>query len=709
MRFWSRHIFLVLLCVVLPLGAALYFDAQREVERVRLAGAASARLGAQALRQRLTLEAHKEVSQAISLAQTMRNDEALDSLARGKSGEAYARVQQVLQAAAPANGFVWLADATGKVVAGSDMPEPPEAMISVAGHPMFEATQDGYALDGFWRVVGRVELAAAAPVLSQGNAVGAVLVVHKIDDKWLAPLATSLGSNLTLVLGGDVVATTLDGATASEVAEASKTATEPVLAGRLEAPLEGGKYLPFLPLFIDKDADGLAFSSMPVEAQGAPPNLRWVVTVDAALGLGDLGARQEVIMGVLFAALLLAFLIGLVNYRTFVSPIERVAAHLSEIQLGRGDLELAEDRVSKPYRRLVRLINMTVQKMPARSLSALGSSSELSPSLNLNLSREPGPTGASSLLGMIPASPPAPAPMPPPPVPAPVPVPVAPPPPPPQAAPPPPPPAPSFAPITAAGGPPLLDDDEAEATDDDIEAAIKALEARTGGLDDLALTPPASSRSASEIRGRNVSSPFPVDEGSEFGRMRAPGPMNRPTPGGVRGGGSLDLSGGAGINQEYQDYQDHAEIDDGAFNPEATVVAPVQEELLARSARDEFGDAVPSITGDEKPDHTLVASVPPDLLAQSAREATGSMPALNMQDGLDAADRAHFKEVYERFIEMRRRCGENTNDLAFDRFLAKLTRNRDTLMKKYACRTVRFQVYEKDGKAALKATPVRAR
>ncbi|MCA9556107.1 MAG: hypothetical protein KC933_39140, partial [Myxococcales bacterium] len=234
-------------------------------------------------------------------------------------------------------------------------------------------------------------------------------------------------------------------------------------------------------------------------------------------------------------------------------------------------------------------------------------------------------------------------------------------------------------------------------------------EARTGGLDDLALTPPASSRSASEIRGRNVSSPFPVDEGSEFGRMRAPGPMNRPTPGGVRGGGSLDLSGGAGINQEYQDYQDHAEIDDGAFNPEATVVAPVQEELLARSARDEFGDAVPSMTGDEKPDHTVVASVPPDLLAQSAREATGSMPALNMQDGLDAADRAHFKEVYERFIEMRRRCGENTNDLAFDRFLAKLTRNRDTLMKKYACRTVRFQVYEKDGKAALKATPVRAR
>jgi hypothetical protein len=29
------------------------------------------------------------------------------------------------------------------------------------------------------------------------------------------------------------------------------------------------------------------------------------------------------------------------------------------------------------------------------------------------------------------------------------------------------------------------------------------------------------------------------------------------------------------------------------------------------------------------------------------------------------------------------------------------------LIAKYQCRTVRFQVYEKDGKAALKATPVR--
>ena len=57
---------------------------------------------------------------------------------------------------------------------------------------------------------------------------------------------------------------------------------------------------------------------------------------------------------------------------------------------------------------------------------------------------------------------------------------------------------------------------------------------------------------------------------------------------------------------------------------------------------------------------------------------------------------------------MRRTCGEPTADLSFDRFVAKLEKNRAGLVKKYSCKTVRFQVYQKDGKAALKATPIRA-
>jgi hypothetical protein len=72
-----------------------------------------------------------------------------------------------------------------------------------------------------------------------------------------------------------------------------------------------------------------------------------------------------------------------------------------------------------------------------------------------------------------------------------------------------------------------------------------------------------------------------------------------------------------------------------------------------------------------------------------------------------AADEAHFEEVFREFIATRERCGEPADGLTYDKFVAKLRKNREQLVQKYACRTVRFQVYVKEGKAALKATPVK--
>ena len=70
-------------------------------------------------------------------------------------------------------------------------------------------------------------------------------------------------------------------------------------------------------------------------------------------------------------------------------------------------------------------------------------------------------------------------------------------------------------------------------------------------------------------------------------------------------------------------------------------------------------------------------------------------------------DEEHFHEVYLDFVAQRERCGESADGLTYERFATKLRKNRDQLIAKYACRTVRFQVYVKDGKAALKATPVK--
>jgi hypothetical protein len=247
-----------------------------------------------------------------------------------------------------------------------------------------------------------------------------------------------------------------------------------------------------------------------------------------------------------------------------------------------------------------------------------------------------------------------------------------------------------------------------------IAEAIASLEAQQRAAADSGLTAPQSPKSAATIRGgvpqHQMESPFMPSQSEYFraGSLTAPRPSQQPksyippedsvssgSGSGVRGGGSLNL-GAAAL------------ADPNAFQPEETVVAPVQEELLAKSARDELTGEHPALESG-KPDATVVASVPADLLAQSAGEAIPEGPSTGDLHGLDSADHAHFKQVYERFIDMRRRCGESTADLAFDRFLTKLTKNRENLIKKYNCRTVRFQVYEKDGKAALKATPVRAR
>jgi hypothetical protein len=68
---------------------------------------------------------------------------------------------------------------------------------------------------------------------------------------------------------------------------------------------------------------------------------------------------------------------------------------------------------------------------------------------------------------------------------------------------------------------------------------------------------------------------------------------------------------------------------------------------------------------------------------------------------------SHFKQVFEQFVSVKKSCGEQTSGLTYPKFAEKLVKNRDDLMAKTGCKEVRFTVYVKDGKAALKATPVK--
>jgi hypothetical protein len=73
--------------------------------------------------------------------------------------------------------------------------------------------------------------------------------------------------------------------------------------------------------------------------------------------------------------------------------------------------------------------------------------------------------------------------------------------------------------------------------------------------------------------------------------------------------------------------------------------------------------------------------------------------------GLD--DTAAWPSVFEDYVRVKQQCGESTEGLTFDKFSVTLRKHRDTLVARHACKRVSFRVSVKDGKASLKATPVR--
>jgi hypothetical protein len=70
-------------------------------------------------------------------------------------------------------------------------------------------------------------------------------------------------------------------------------------------------------------------------------------------------------------------------------------------------------------------------------------------------------------------------------------------------------------------------------------------------------------------------------------------------------------------------------------------------------------------------------------------------------------EQAYFRKIHGEFVALKQKLGEPVDQLTFERFEVTLKKNRDALVARYGCKVVQFQVYEKDGKASLKATPVK--
>jgi len=83
-------------------------------------------------------------------------------------------------------------------------------------------------------------------------------------------------------------------------------------------------------------------------------------------------------------------------------------------------------------------------------------------------------------------------------------------------------------------------------------------------------------------------------------------------------------------------------------------------------------------------------------------------PAAEPQAAEGAWDElSDWRKVYEEFLALKRQCGEPTQNLTFEKFQGTLQRNKDALVARHNCARVKFTVYIKEGKAALKASPVK--
>ena len=68
---------------------------------------------------------------------------------------------------------------------------------------------------------------------------------------------------------------------------------------------------------------------------------------------------------------------------------------------------------------------------------------------------------------------------------------------------------------------------------------------------------------------------------------------------------------------------------------------------------------------------------------------------------------ARYKAIYKEFFDLKTACGESTDGLTYERFRATLKKQEDAIQERTSCAHVDFRVYVKEGKAALKATPVK--
>jgi hypothetical protein len=96
-------------------------------------------------------------------------------------------------------------------------------------------------------------------------------------------------------------------------------------------------------------------------------------------------------------------------------------------------------------------------------------------------------------------------------------------------------------------------------------------------------------------------------------------------------------------------------------------------------------------------------------LASTQQSSAGPAPQRRPPPRAGGAEdeASEWQRVYEEFVAAKQQCGENVDGFTYQKFEQTLKKNRDALIQRHGCKRVKFSVYVKEGKAALKASPIK--
>ncbi len=628
-----------------------------------------------AAEQMLKVDARRWIDYVAKLGRDAIVQEALDSASRGAGelGVIHKTMKDRFRWLAPDPSKIGLdslvaVDARGRVVArlGDDETQYKD---SIAGAEVVADALRGYLSDDVWGAGGKLVRVAAAPVLSKtkDRVVGAIYAGAETGSRLAELWKKNLGIDIAIMLRGKVVASTqpeallasipdLVAQRASEIAEAKRTRAIPVPSG-------SDRLLVVAAPFAGQAAELDAYYAL----VGRRPARSDIASLLSNTSADDLkwGHFPWLPIG---GGLVLVLGIGIFLQRyEITAPLSRMRKEMQ--RLARGEIQKLQDTqypglmggIARDMNAAMERYTLAPAPPPAPALpgeiggrdsnavAAAAAAAAADRSFDL-------PPASSSPAGSGPGD-------------------LGPPPPPgfgvrdPFGLPPPPPPAPAFntpAPALFAPGPSAFG---------------------------------AEPRGASHPAAGAVGPPSLPSLGALSGVNRA-GPAARPTASAAPSPATPGRSGGMVLGRL-------------SIAPPATSLPSLPSVAFSTRSEPPPEPELTTIPEPEPPPPAPDGDAPPfqpfptgDAPAPDLSAEANDEPAPPAEE--EDPESAHVRDVFQKYLETKKQCGEATEGLSLEKFRVKLEDNKTALMAKYSCKTVRFTVYVKDGRAALKATPVRA-